>query len=38
LKVKNNKLVYTREWRTNKEKVKLIFVILKELRKLCDNL
>ena len=38
LKVKNNKLVYMREWRANKDKVKIIFVILKELRKLCDNL
>ncbi|MDG2096190.1 MAG: transcription-repair coupling factor [Paracoccaceae bacterium] len=38
LKVKNNKLVYMREWRVNKDKVKVIFVILKELRKLCDNL
>ena len=38
LRVKNNKLVYMREWRVNKDKVKVIFVILKELRKLCDNL
>ena len=38
LNVRNNKLVYNRKWQSKKEKIRIIFTILKELRKLCDKL
>ena len=38
LKVKQSKLVFNKNWRSNKEKVKIIFAILRELLKLCDDL
>ncbi len=38
LNVKKDKLVYTRKWRSKKEKIRTIFAILRELRHLCDNL